>query len=149
MSKNTVLDGRGLFLVNLFGGFMLSCLSYFFSTISFSGSGGLGFSLAWIFAFPIFVPIAAFLLWLLHTIFIWAWRSRSDKRVLVLAAFVSVFVLIAPYFLNLHSLRLWESHWSFLISGAMLLWSGVLAAMRLQLWLEQEMMEKARREDSF
>jgi hypothetical protein len=148
MSKNTVLDGRGLFLVNLFGGFMLSCFSYFFSTLSLTGSGGLGFSLAWIFAFPIFVPISAFLLWLLHTIFIWAWRSRSDKRSLVAASFLSFFVLMTPFVLNMQGLW-WAGYWSFVLSGLMLLWSSVLAAMRLQLWLEQEMMEKARREDSF
>jgi hypothetical protein len=147
MSKNTVLDGRSLLLVNLFGGFMLSCLSAFFSTTSFSGTG-LGFGLAWMIAFPIFIPCAAFLLWLLQTIFIWAWRSRSDKRVLVIASFLSFFVLMAPFVINIQGLW-WAEDWSYILSGAMLLWSGILASMRVQLWLEQEMIDKSRREDSF
>jgi hypothetical protein len=148
MSNNTVLDGRGLFLVNLFGGFILSGASYFFSTLSFTAGGNLGFGLAWMMAFPIFVPSAAFLLWLLHTIFIWAWRSQRDKRILVVAAFASFFVLLAPFIVNQQGL-IWQGHWSFLLAGLLLLWSAVLAAMRIQLWEEQEMLERARREDSF
>jgi hypothetical protein len=147
MTKNTVLDGRGLLLVNLFGGFMLSGLSYFFSILSFP-EGSLGFNIAWMIAFIFFVPSAVFLLWLLDTIFIWAWRSRSDKRILVVAAFASFFVLLAPFIVNQQGL-LWAEDWSFVLSGAMLLWSLVLAAMRIQLWNEQVMIERARREDSF
>jgi hypothetical protein len=148
MSKNTVLDGRSLLLVNLFGGFMLGCFSYFFSILNLTGSGGYGFILAWIIAFLVFVPCAAFLLWLLHTIFIWAWRSRSDKRILVVASFSSFFVLLVPFLVNIQGLW-WAEDWSYILSGAMLLWSGILASMRVQLWLEQEMIDKARREDSF
>lgn len=140
MANNTGLDGRGLFIVNLGGGVVLTVLAYFASTLELTGGGNLGLGIMWMLALPVLVVVFAFLLWLLQAILFWTWRSSHDKRVLVLGIVLCSLVLLSSYLIEISMGHIWESTWSLVISAAMLLWAWIIVAMRMQLWREEQAM---------
>jgi hypothetical protein len=149
MSDRVELEGCSLFITNLGGGFILTGLAYFASGFALEGGGNLGWGYAWITIFPALVGIFAFLLWLLQVILLWTRRSQADKRQVVFGIVLCGLVLLAPYLIEMYLWQyLWESSWSLVMSAVMLLWSWIIAAMRMQLWREEEAlkMQKYKRE---